>query len=185
MKAKTQDNDLAKLFLGNRRCYVLKCIVLIFLSTYSFSFADKLADWEAQKYYDPYLSAVLIELRTSIDSDAWPDCREFINSPLITKSPGCRLGYAIKDEIIPISNIPRSYKYYLVAANNHGVQIKAENNFGGRSYIYNSEWNVAYYIFQTPIETRNIGKVLIEWLVDKNLNNDKWKYYAIALGFRG
>ena len=164
-------------------------IILILLLICSLANSDTMEDWEAQKFYDLNLLAVLSEVVDSIDSDAWPDCRGLIDSSLITEFPGSRLGYAINDEIIPVSNLLQSYSYYLVAADSHGVRIKARSKFGGRSYIYDSEWNVVHYVFHTPAEARIIGKVLVEWLIDEKYKkapkDDNWRCYAVALGYRG
>jgi hypothetical protein len=142
--------------------------------------SSPIEDWEAQKYYDLYLLETLREAKSAVDN--------FPDFSMVTET------YSIGEEIRTVQlSAPKSYTYYLMSKNDEGVKIKAENRYGGRDYIYDSEWNVTSYLFDSPAEARKVGNALIKWLaqekhiknMDKTPKDNPWISYAISLGFRG
>ena len=129
-------------------------------------------DWEALVNYDPSLEIVFRQLDRLVDNKL-PDCR------------GLGECYALGDEVLVI-NSP-AYTYFLEDASIRTVRIRAENKFGGRTYIYDYEWNVTHYVFQTFQEAQKIGETLIEWLTieEKPYDGSEWVWISITLGYRG
>jgi len=158
-------------------------IGVVFISHFSFSCKAWVPDEEEIETYDSSLQHIYMRFEHFLDN----------------KNPdyyGLFEGYhTIGDEILTDSFM---YKYFLEDVTSRTIKIRAENKFGGRSYIYDYEWNVTHYIFQKPMEAHRVGKVLIEWLIsDKDmikkedpniLSEPRRKRFAsvtVALGFWG
>lgn len=154
-----------------------RIVIVLLLSCAVSSLSSTVEDWESQKNYDENLFVVLRQLKSTIGAESLPDFR------------ACMAHHKLGGEIIPVSNIPKVYKYYLIDATSQGIRIKAENKFGGRSYIYDYEWNVVHYMFHTPEEARVIGEVLIDWVTSDNHpippEEKGWAWIPKALGYRG
>lgn len=149
-------------------------ILIFYLLFFSIARASSFpADWETQDIFDQNLDAVLLEVRETVKD--FPDCRDLVKF------------YPVNSEIHPVSNIPKVYAYFVDSVSDEGVNIRAVNRFGGRSYLFNYKWNVVHYLFETPAETERIGAVVIDWLTTDKFFSDEpdWEAVCIALGYRG
>lgn len=96
---------------------------------------------------------------------------------------GCHMLDPERPVIPPKKNSPYEYKW--LDLEKYGVEkIKAVNQTGGRSYIYDLRWKTAYYIFRTTDEANEIGGLVIQWMAN-DLSEGKKKQLLISLGWRG
>lgn len=65
------------------------------------------------------------------------------------------------------------YRYYLLDTKPNGILVKAVNKMGGRSYVYDSEWNVVHYVFSSPEEELTIGRQILRWMTEANLSKEE------------
>ncbi|MDA3835886.1 MAG: hypothetical protein PF495_21150 [Spirochaetales bacterium] len=144
-----------------------------------------LPDRESQQWYD-YNLYIALDSVGDIVPDFPPDSRE-----LITDKGKLGFGryrkYKIGEEIEAKSKYIHPYSYHIKTVSNRGIVINAKNRYGGRDYIYDYEWNVAYYLILTDDEACAIGQALIDWVTCKKYQeiSEEWKCILTALGYRG
>lgn len=133
-------------------------------------------NWENQADYDMRLEGHLQILR-SFFPDTYPSCRNLYD--IYPEGESLDFIYAKS------TRLPWPYEYSVVSTNATSVMIKATNKMGGRSYIYDTEWFVAHYIFLTDTEAIEIGRNVICWLTDDDLSSQEEHQLLLALGWRG
>ena len=142
---------------------------------------------EMQAYYDERLCDVLMIVMDNISTFP-PDSKNLIADKSKFR-PKYGQKYDIGEEISSRSRSAESYLYFIEAVSSRGIKIRAKNKYGGRSYIYDYEWNVVSYVFRESQEERQVARTVIDWITTEKYpdppKGSEWRSIVTALGYRG
>lgn len=163
-------------------------LLLCWTALSAVSYGGTLEKYENQRFYDNGLIGVLnfvMDLSNSFPPNSEPIVSEGHEFYGVLK-PGDELSRGIPSRIVS------PYTYLIESVSQNGIRIEAVNQYGGRNYIYDYQWNVAYYVFSSEQELQKLGRTVLDCLTTDKYADDPrvwkdraWKGVVTALGYRG